>query len=232
VIFKPRTEPIIYDVKFFMSDGREFEIKNKTQDSSQIFINDPFSANKTVGLRAVGDLNTRIQAIMVDLVYRDPSNNNYIQTKSMALSKSTPFFDWAFPVIDENAGEVRYSGTVQYMDGTTQDIPETVATRPTIELGDKVADRLELTVEPAAIDFASVKLMIVTLHYADPPNSVDERKDLTFKSGDGAKSWAFDMKNKNARDYSWSARCFMTDGTRQDIPEQPGEGETVVPMLV
>jgi hypothetical protein len=232
VIFKPRTEPIHYDVKFFMADGREFEIKDKTQDSPQVFINDPFSANKTIGLRAVGDLNTRIQAIMVDLAYRDAGNNNYTQTKSMALSKATPFFDWVFPVIDENAGEVTYSGTVQYMDGTTQDIPETVATRPTIELGDKVADRLELTVEPAAIDFSAVKLMIVTLHYADPPNGVDERKDLTFKNGDPAKTWAFDMKNKSARDYRWSARAFMTDGSRQDIAEQPGEGETVVPMLV
>jgi hypothetical protein len=232
VIFKPRTEPIRYDVKFFMADGREFEIKDKTQDSPQIFINDPFSANKTIGLRAVGDLNTKIQAILVDLAYRDAGNNNYTQTKSMALSKSTPFFDWVFPVIDENAGEVRYSGTVQYMDGTTQDIPETVATRPTIELGDKVADRLELTVEPAAIDFSAVKLMIVTLHYADPSNGVDERKDLTFKNGDPAKTWAFDMKNKSARDYTWSARAFMIDGSRQDIAEQPGEGETVVPMLV
>ena len=44
VIFTPRTEPIHYDVKFFMADGREFEIKDKTQDSPQISINDPFSA--------------------------------------------------------------------------------------------------------------------------------------------------------------------------------------------
>ncbi len=232
VIFTPRTQPIHYDVKFFMADGREFEIKDKKQDSSQIFINDPFAANKTVGLRAVGDLNTKIQAIMVDLVYRDATNNDYTQTKSMALSKATPFFDWVFPVIDENAGELRYSGTVQYMDGTTQDIPETVATRPTIELGDKVADRLELEVMPDALDFSTLKLIIVTLHYTDPPNGIDERKDLTFKNGDGTKTWAFDMKNKSARDYTWSARCFMTDGTRQDIPEQPGEGNTVVPMLM
>jgi len=87
-------------------------------------------------------------------------------------------------------------------------------------------------VEPAAIDFSAVKLMIVTLHYTDAPNGVDERKDLTFKAGDTAKTWTFDMKSKSARDYTWSARCFMTDGSRQEIAVQPGEGETVVPMLV
>ncbi|MBI1180088.1 MAG: hypothetical protein GC201_05980 [Alphaproteobacteria bacterium] len=228
VIFKPRTKPIKYDVKYFMTDGREFEVKGKEQDAPQLYINDPFSANKTVGLRAVGDLNTKIQSIMVDLVYKDPGNNNYTQTKSMALSKATPFFDWTFPVIDENAGEVRYSGTIQYMDGTTQDIPETAATRSTIQLGDVVADRLEITVVPDLIDFASVKLVNVSLHYTDDANHVDERKDLLFKAGEQAKNWTVDLKNKTARDYTWSARFFMADGSRKELTDQPGEGETVI----
>jgi hypothetical protein len=228
VIFKPRTQPIKYDVKYFMTDGREFEVKGKEQDAPQLYINDPFSANKTVGLRAVGDLNTKIQSIMVDLVYRDPGNNNYTQTKSMALSKATSFFDWTFPVIDENAGEVRYSGTIQYMDGTTRDIPDTVATRSTIQLGDVVADRLEIMVVPDLIDFAAVKLVNVSLRYTDDANDVDERKDLIFKAGEQAKNWTVDLKNKSARDYKWSARFFMADGSRKEVTDQPGEGETVI----
>ncbi|MEN3951826.1 hypothetical protein [Iodidimonas sp. SYSU 1G8] len=228
VIFKPRTKPIKYDVKYFMIDGREFEVKGKEQDAAQIYINDPFSAMKTVGLRAVGDLNTKIQSIMVDLVYKDAGNNNYTQTKSMALSKATPFFDWVFPVIDENAGELKYSGTVQYADGTTRDIPETVAARSTIQLGDVVADRLEVMVVPDLIDFAAVKLVNVSLRYTDDPNQIDERKDFIFKSGEQAKNWTVDLKNKAARDYKWSARFFMADGSRKEVAEQPGQGETVI----
>lgn len=228
VIFKARTQPIRYSVKYFMTDGREYEVKDKEQNAPQIYINDPFSAMKTVGLRAVGDLNSRIQSIMVDLVYKDAANNNYTQTKSMALSKATPFFDWTFPVIDENAGEVKYSGTIQYMDGTTQDIPETVAKRSTIQLGDMVADRLEIMVVPDLVDFTKVKLVNVSLHYIDSANQVEERKDLIFKAGEQAKNWVVDLKNKNAREYKWSARFFMADGTRREITEQPGQGETVI----
>jgi len=228
VIFKPRTRPIKYRVKYFMTDGREFEVTEKEQDAPQIYINDPFSAMKTVGLRAVGDLNAKIQSIMVDLVYKDAANNNFTQTKSMALSKATPFFDWTFPVIDENAGEVRYAGTIQYMDGTTRDIPETVAARSTIQLGDVVADRLEVMVVPDLIDFTAVKLVNVSLHYTDAANQVDERKDLIFKAGEQAKTWTVDLKNKAARDYKWSARFFMADGTRKEVTDQPGQGETVI----
>lgn len=228
VIFKPRDKPIKYSVKYFMVDGREFEVKDKEQDAPQLYINDPFSAMKTVGLRAVGDLNAKIQSIMVDVVYKDAANNNYTQTKSMALSKATPFFDWTFPVVDEDAGELKYSGTIQYVDGTIQDIPETVATRSTIQLGDVVADRLEVMVVPDLIDFTAVKLVNVSLRYVDDTNQVDERKDLIFKPGEQAKNWIVDLKNKSARDYKWSARFFMADGSRKEVTDQPGEGETVI----
>jgi hypothetical protein len=226
VIFKPRTQPIKYDVKYFMTDGREYEVKGKQQDAPQLYVNDPFSAMKTVGLRAVGDLATKIQSIMVDLTYRDAGNHNYTQAKSIALSKATPFFDWTFPVIDENAGEVKYSGTIQYVDGTTRDIPETRAVRSTIQLGDVVADRLDVMVVPDLIDFVAVRLVNVGLHYVS--DDVDERKDLVFKKGDSAKNWTIDLKDKTKRDYKWSARYFMTDGTRKDVKDQAGEGETVI----
>lgn len=225
VIFKARTQPIQYAVKYFMADGREFEVKNKKQDASQIYINDPFSAMKTVGLRAVGDLTARIQTIMIDLVYRDAANN-YTQTRTMALSKATPFFDWTFPVIDENAGELKYSATIQYMDGTVREIPETKATRATIQIGDVVADRLQVTVIPDLLDFSLVKLANVRLRYVDGDAGQDNT--LTFRKGDAAKTWLINLKDKTKRDFAWSARYFMTDGKRVDVPEQPGEGDTVV----
>lgn len=225
VIFKPRTQPIRYDVKYFMADGREFEIKNRKQDASQIYINDPFSAMKTVGLRAVGDLTNRIQTIMIDLVYRDGANN-YTQTRTMALSKATPFFDWTFPVIDENAGELKYSATIQYMDGTVREIPETRATRATIQIGDAVADRLQVTIIPDLLDFSLVKLANVRLRYVDGDAGQDNT--ITFRKGDPAKTWLINLKDKSKRDFAWSARYFMADGKRVDVPEQPGEGDTVV----
>src|SRR5690606_34863673 len=227
VIFKQRTRPIQYSVKYFMMDGREYEVKDHRQDASQIYINDPFSAMKTVGLRAVGDLDTRISSIMVDLAYRD-ADNAYTQTTTMALSKSNPFFDWTFPVIDENAGEVTYSGTIQYMDGTSRDIPEQKATRSTVQLGDVVADRLEVMVVPDLVDFAAVRLVRVSLRYLDDANGIDEREDLIFKPNETAKDWIVDLRDKARRDFTWSASFFMADGTRKELTDQPGQGGTII----
>jgi len=228
VIFKPRSKPIQYRVIYFMHDGRVFETQYKQQDGKQLYINDPFSAIKTVNLRAIGDLETRIQSIMVDLIYKDAANNNYTKTHSVALSKEMPFFDWTFPVIDEYAGELKYSGTISYRNGTTQDIPETIATRSTIQLGDMVADRLEVTVLPDLIDFVAVRLVTVALRYVDAPNNVDERKTMSFKPGDREQLWIVDLKNKAARDFTWSAVFYMADGSQKKTGDQLEQGGVLV----
>jgi hypothetical protein len=227
VIFQPRTRPIKYRVKYFMADGKEYDSGLKEQDAPQIYINDPFSAMRTVGLRAVGDLQNRIASIMVDLVYKDAANS-YTQTKAVALSKSQPFFDWAFPVIDELGGEVTYSGTIQYTDGTTRDIPLQRAERSTIQLGDIIADRLVVSVVPDLIDFTKVRLVNVSLRYVDEAHGIDERQDLLFKQGDAAKTWTVDLQDRAKRDYKWSTRFFMADGSRKDVVDQDGAGETVI----
>jgi len=228
VIFKARTKPIQYRVKYFMRDGRVFETQNRHQDGKQIYINDPFSAIKHVGLRAIGDLDSRIQTIMVDLVYIDATNNNYTKTHSMALSREMPFFDWTFPVIDEHAGILKYSGTISYRNGTTQNIPETIATSSTILLGDMVADRLEVPVLPYLIDFTAVRLITVALRYVDAPNNIDERKTMTFKPGDGEQLWIVDLKNKAARDFTWSAVFYMADGLQKRINDHLEQNAAVV----
>lgn len=227
VIFKPRNKPIVYSVKYFMEDGREFESGPHEQDASQIYINDPFSAMKTVGLRAVGDLDTRISAIMIDLTYRDEAND-YTQTLTQRLSKSQPFFDWAFPVIDETSGEVTYSATIQYTDGTSKDVPSQTATRSTIQLGDVIADRLSVDVLPDLIDFSEVRLVTVTLRYRDTENGIEESEDLVFRDGDSQKNWTVDLIDAAKRDYTWSARFFMTDRSRRELSDQVGDGDTVV----
>jgi len=228
VILKPRTKPIQYKVNYFMHDGRVFETQYRQQDGKLVYINDPFSAIKTVGLRALGDLDSKIQSIMVDLVYKDAANSNYTKTHSVALSREMPFFDWTFPVIDEHAGEVKYSGIITYRNGTTQDIPETVATRSTIQLGDMVADRLEVTVLPVMLDFTEVKLVTVALRYIDAPNNIDERKSMTFKMGDSEQLWTVDLKDKAARDFTWSAVFYMVDGTQKKVADQLEQGGFVV----
>ncbi len=214
-----------YRVKYFMADGKEFEKDWTDQDAPQLFIDDPFAATQTVSLRAIGDLANKIASIMVDLTYTDEAND-YIQKKTMNLSADTAFFDWTFPVISETGGKVVYAGTIQYKDGTSAEIAQTEATRATIQLGDVVNDRLNVNVVPDLLDFATVKLVNVSLRYEDAANDISESQDFLFKAGGPAQVWIVDQKNKQQKAFRWNAKFFMVDGTSRPFPKpaSPNEG--------
>lgn len=217
VIFEPRRAPYRYKVKYFMADGKEFQVDWKEGRSPQLYINDPFSAMKTIGIRAVGDLVEIIQTIYVDLNYED-KGNGYTKTKSLALSKDQPFFDWAFPVIDEAAGDVTYSGNITFRDGTTQEIPKKTTSESTILVGVKKVGYLEVEVIPDLVDFIEmVKLAKVSLKYEDAENDVTEREDIILKKGAVPTSWEVELKDKKKLEYDWKATFYMTDGSKREL---------------
>jgi hypothetical protein len=164
---------------------------------------------------------------MVDVTYSD-AVNAYTQKKTVSLSSATPFLDWSFPVITETGGKVVYSATILYKDGTSTEIPETTATRTTIQLGDIVSDRLEVQVVPDLLDFTTVKLANVSLHYEDPANAINERADFMFKTGDQARAWKVDLKDKSKTEYHWSAKFFLVDGTHREIADATTEEMTLL----
>jgi hypothetical protein len=227
VIFAPREQPYRYQVKYFMEDGREFQTGWKTGLSPKLFINDPFSATKTVGIRGFGDFENRIGTIFLDLRYRD-EENDYTQSRSVALTTGSTFDDWIFPVIDEEAGRIVYTGTIHLKDGTVQDIPETIAERDTITVGDVILTQ-EIGVMPDLIDFSAVKLVKVTLHYEDEVAGINETDDLVFKAdGAGSLPWRFPYKDKTKKAYEWEASYFMADGSVKKIPPTTTTEETLV----
>jgi hypothetical protein len=227
VLFEPVKAPYTYKVKYFMQDGREFELAPREGRSPQLYISDPFSVTKTVSLRAAGNLDTVIDNIFVDLVYED-ARNNYRQTHTVALSKASPFFDWSFPVIDEQGGKVGYSGSIRFKDGTIQEIGLTEATRPTILIGEIVADTLDVTIVPDLLDFSKIKLVKTSLHYQDAANSIDERKDFILKQGSQMATWSVKLKDKTKNSYTWQATYFMGDGSKRDTPEASTSDLTLI----
>jgi hypothetical protein len=221
VIFQPRRNPYQYKVKYFMKDGKEFSVDWIKANSPNLAINDPFSATKTIGVRSMGDLQSEISTIFVDLKYWD-AENQYTQSKSIALSRTTPFSDWTFPVISETKGKVTYSGNIQFADGRMEEIKETETTKSTILVG-KAKDPnefLEVQIDPDLIDFAIVKLVKVSLHYVD----LNLRKDYILKKDTtSVPPWSIRLQDKTKRTYNWNATFFMTDGTSRPLgtPEQP-----------
>jgi hypothetical protein len=216
IIKRARSAPITYQVTYQMEDGREIKTPERSQMAKELYIDDPFTAMKTVGFRAVGDLDARIQSISLSAVYNDKVND-YKQMTAVTLSKSNPFFDWTFPVIDEDSGEVTYSGSINLLDSTMKDVPETVAKRAVVQVGEVIRDRIHVDIVPDLIDWSTVKLVNVSLQYSDQDNDINKRADFRFKSGDGAQSWDVPLTDASKNSYSWSALFFMTDGSRKTI---------------
>lgn len=214
VIERPRSNPILYQITYLMADGREIKGPEREQLARELYIDDPFSAMKTVAFRAVGDLENEIQAITVDAVYED-LGNHYRQTVRKNLSSDNPAEDWSFPVIDDTLGEVRWSATITFRDGTSKDVTETVAKRPTITIGSGTVEFLEVSVVPDLLDWDKVKLVNVALKYVDAAHEVNERKELRFKSGDSEKTWKVPLKDAAKTDYEATITYFMVDGGRK-----------------
>jgi hypothetical protein len=202
-------------IKFFMKDGREFERKLPDQKGQRFYVDDPFSATKTVQLRTRGDFERRIDTIFVDLKYSD-AVNNYNQTSSMALSKDKRFADWSFPVIDERVGQVTYRAIMTFKDGSSSDSGEKPLAGTTLLLGEDTAT-LTVKIIPDLIDWDEVKLANVELHYTDPANNIDERESFTFRKGAPEAKWELALRDRTRKTYRWTMKFFMIDGSKKEF---------------
>ena len=216
VIEQRRTGPVQVQVVYQMTDGREIKGPVREQTANQLYIDDPFSAMKTISFRAVGDLVNEVAGITVDAVYED-AGNNYRQRVNKNLNKDNPADDWTFPVIDDALGEVRYTATVLFMDGKMKELPETVAKRSTITLGSGTVEFLQISVVPDLMDWDKAKLVNVALSYEDTANGVTSRTELRFKAGDTEKSWKVALKDAAKTEYEATTTYFLKDGSKKVV---------------
>ena len=232
VIFAPMRKNYTYRIKYFMKNGKEYtgdEIESRAQN---LFINDVFAGRKTIGVRGIGDFQTKIQTVFLDLKYID-EENDYIQTKSQALTADVLNFEWNFPVISETGGTVTYSGTISYNDGTSEEIPETIANTNTILVGELVEDILKVEIFTDLVDWTTVRLARVSFRYEDPDNDVSEKKDFIFSpTKNDPQTWEVKLKDKDQSQYSYTVMYFMTDGTRKTVgPTTSGELSLILDPL-
>lgn len=217
VIFHPMRKNYKYQVTYFMKDGKELQGSELESRSSNLFINDVFGGRKTVSVRGVGDFATRIQSVFVNLTYTD-ARNDYTQTRSQALSSATTYFDWVIPVISRTGGKVTYSADVAYRDGTSEHIPDKQATSDTILLPPPVEAFLEITLEPALLDWTLVKLVRASLSYQDSGGSVSVAKDFIFSAQKTAsQSWKIELRNQDHKTYAYKITYYMVDGLQKTV---------------
>ncbi|MGV8989553.1 MAG: hypothetical protein ACOH2H_25370 [Cypionkella sp.] len=216
VIFKPRSQPWKYTLKYFMKGGREVTVAEATAEGEQLYVNDPFTTMRTISVRTKGDFDNVIDTIFLDFAYDDPVNN-YSQSKSFSFSKAGKRFeDWSFPVFDEKQGTLKYSGNIVYRDGRPpRTIPDTPVTSNTVLEGEDVL-QMKVEIVPDLLDWTVLKLATVTLSYADPANGIEASKTFTLRKDATPSTWIVDIKNKALKSYSVAPRYFMADGTRKE----------------
>lgn len=228
VIFQPMRNNYKYRVKYFMKGGREYQGPEFEGRADRLFINDVFDARKTIAVRGVGDFTGRIQTIFVDLEYVD-EEHDYRQSRSQAINGASPFFEWAFPVIDDTAGKVTYKAMIAYKDGTTETIEPTEADSDTIILPPATAAFLDVQVITDLLDWTQLKLARVALSYTDPDNNISESKDLIFSpTKKDSVTWRVDLKNREKDDFTYSITYYLTSGLQRTVPPTDTEDRALV----
>lgn len=233
IIKEARTRPIDYEITYSLADGRDVKGTPGQVAVGQkaLSVADPFAAPRTITFRAVGDLTTVVESVTFDAVYTDPEND-YTQRKTVVLTSAMPFLEWSFPVFDDTAGSVTYSGTIARKDGTSEPFGPTTTTASVIEGGDVVRDFLEVTIQTPLIDWTKVKVVLVNLAYVDEDNDVSEKKDWTFTAPTAeAPVWKVPLKDKTRTGYTSTITFFLLDGTRRTVGPTPETGTTVFPEL-
>lgn len=228
VIFAPRRLAYRYRIRYIMQTGAEYQLDWTEGFGENLYVNDPFTNTRRIGIRAAGDLDKEIKFIYADFTYLD-EDHDYKQVKSIALSRLQPFYDWEFPVIDENTGKLTYSGAIAFADGLIEDMPLTETTSNTPIIGEIVQDKLSIRVLAELLDFKQVRLVSVELQYRDEKNDIVERKSIVFGSNRPTEAeWGLKLKDKNQVEYEWKASYFFQDGPSQVVGPNVTDALTLI----
>lgn len=219
-----------YHFKYIMADGKEIDGGWKDHDAKQLYVADPFADTKVILLQAAGDLENRIDNILLEVEYKDQANG-YSQRKTVTLSKDLNNDTWTFPVINPDAGAVTYQATIHYKDGSTREVPATPSDRGSITVGDVFEDKLTIKIVPSLIDWGVVKLANVSMRYSDPANDFTKSEDILFQDGTAPTNWTVELKNKSKIDYDWTAQFYLANGEERGVTVAGSVNKTIILKL-
>jgi hypothetical protein len=218
-LLEPQTTSYSYQVEYTLNDGTTYVRSPISTLLPVLPVNSPFNANRTVTVRAAGNLDAgasdappdAIADISVDLTYTDPANN-YTVNNSVTLSKNQAFVQWMIPVVNLTGGTITYSGSIRRKSGAIDPIPLTTATSNTIELGDIFAAVLNIHVATDLIDWSKIQVIELQLHYTDPAHGIDVSDDLLLNQASAPQSWTVDLIDQTRRSYTWTATYYVKGG--------------------
>ncbi|MCW2882158.1 MAG: hypothetical protein JWQ95_6258 [Sphaerisporangium sp.] len=220
-IYEPRRGPVRYRIEYHEADGRTLTT-TWLESARRIYVNTPFHNVKKINIGAMGNLDTEIDTISVDVSYADAAND-YTVAETFELRKGTKTLDWEVPVIDLNAGEVTYSGYIRRFDGSVEQIPATVLQGSSILVGEQFDRVMDVQVVVDRVDFTQVALVTVELRYGD-----DQYMDVLVRPGQQPELWHVELTDVSRRQYRWSATYYMKDQTERTVSERLSDNQKLV----
>jgi hypothetical protein len=228
VIFQPLHKSYSYTVKYRMADDTEYSVSAKTGRSRTLYINDPFAGRKTVKVVGAADFQAKVRMVTLDLAYADEPNH-YKQSKSVALTKDTPFIDWSFPVIDADAGDVTYSGQVLLADGTVHEITPTTTGSATIIVPKPPVKNIAIAVITDLIEWTKVKLVQLHVTYTDDPNLASTALTQVFTATKTTGvTLTIPVFDPSKLTYTYTVTYFLPDGTRKVVGPLDSQDDTIL----
>ena len=219
-----------YAVDLFFKNGNRNAGSWQSSSQNTLYVNDVFTDTLAVRLVPVGDWSA-IQRVDVDLDYADPAHSYEVQN-TLELN-GTDTLPWLVPVWDGGPKSFRYRQLIAYKDGHTMQGDWTPQSgNQTLAIGEIWAKFLTVTCITDLLDWSAVKLVKVTLHYADPANAIDASEDFIFTSArPTAKPWTWGVKNAGLTHYDATVTYYLPAGSHSTVTlsDQSGD-EFVVPM--
>jgi hypothetical protein len=218
-VMQPVNGPYQYQLTYILPDGTQYVTDWTDETSSQLHINSPFVA-RVYSFLAEADFANSVDNIFLKMKYTDAANG-IEQDADYQFSGDKKTYDWKVNVIGTGKGQVTYSGVINYKNHTTESIPETTTSKDLIEFGPP--NQVIVTVAPdlTLIDFTKVKLIKLSLEYADATNNIDIKQEFVVKQGPNPQPWTFYARDPKLTSYTWQATYYMDTTPPSVVQGQP-----------
>lgn len=172
-----------------------------------------------------------LDAVLVHLRYKDPSNNVPEAGESLLLSPERAAGNWSRQLFAPWEKPVEYrieyllkSGTTVEEDWASTDGPtkHVLIKRPDVDV-------LDLSLVPAG-NWTNVIQSVLSLQYKDGDYARDEQ--FNFKKAEEFREWAVLLKNSNQRKFQYRILTTFTNGDTQETEWLEREGDQAVPVIV
>jgi hypothetical protein len=231
MIYAPVTHAYEFAVDYFFKNSQRITGTWTPGGKAKLFINDMFSDSLNIRLLAAGDWSA-MQKIVVDLDYQDAAHTYGKQT-TLELTATGDNQTWLVPVWGGGPEAYRYRQLVVYKDGRMSQGDWTPQSgSAALVVGEQWGAILTIGCMSDLIEWTAVRLVKVTIHYADPANGVDETEDFVFTSAKpSAPPWKLGIKDKTKTSYDYTATYYLPDGSHRAQTVKNAADETIILQL-